>query len=191
MDPLEAVEAALVARGLTVVRRSTGARIDETTDILLGDTIVEMGLYLRLTDIVFVGKSLTGEGGQNPLEPAVLETAILTGKQVQNFRDTYRKLIDSGGAKIIRDGDMLAGAVSFLLANDAVRENMIRRGAATVEEMGGALMRTIAALDSFIQPLIVKAKLESVGGERRQGERRGGVVDMNVSDRRKEDRRIG
>lgn len=190
-DRAAAIESMLVSRGLSVVRRSTGARIDDNTDILLGDTIGEMGLYLRLTEIAFVGKSLIGEGGQNPLEPAVLETAILTGKKVQNFRDTYRKLIDNGGAKVIRDADMLAGAVSFLLANDSVRENMIRRGAATVEEMGGALARTIAALDSFVQPLIVKAKLESVGGDRRRGERRGGVIDMNAPDRRREDRRLG
>ncbi len=187
----DAVEAMLVARGLSVARRSTGARVDDKTDVYLGDTIGEMGLYLRLTEIAFVGKSLTGQGGQNPLEPAILETAVLTGANVQNFRDAYQRLTDCGGAKIIRDGDMLAGAVSFLLANETVRENMIRRGTAAVEEMGGALARTIAALDSFIQPLIVKAKLENVGADRRQGERRSGFVDLNARERRNGDRRLG
>ena len=74
-----------------------------------------MGLYLRLTEIAFVGRSLTAEGGQNPLEPAMLDTAVLAGRNVQNFREAYQRLIDSGGAKLVRDRDMLAGAVNFLL----------------------------------------------------------------------------
>ena len=102
-----------------MVTRSSGERIRSDTDILLGDTIGEMGLYLRLTEIAFVGRSLTAEGGQNPLEPAMLETAVLAGRNVQNFREAYQRLIDSGGAKLVRDRDMLAGAVNFLLLNDS------------------------------------------------------------------------
>ena len=60
-----------------------------------------MGLYLRLTEIAFVGRSLTAEGGQNPLEPAMLDTAVLAGRNVQNFREAYQRLIDSGGAKLV------------------------------------------------------------------------------------------
>ena len=78
-----------------------------------------MGLYLRLTEIAFVGRSLTAEGGQNPIEPAMLNTAVLAGLNVQNFREAYQRLIDSGGAKLVRDRDMLAGAVNFLLNNPA------------------------------------------------------------------------
>ena len=91
--------------GLKVVRRSAGERVRSDTDILLGDTIGEMGLYLRLTEIAFVGRSLTSAGGQNPLEPAMLDTAVLAGRNVQNFREAYQRLIDSGGARIVRDRD--------------------------------------------------------------------------------------
>jgi 3-deoxy-D-manno-octulosonic-acid transferase len=148
------------AQGLNVARRSTGDRITSDVDILLGDTIGEMGLYLRLTEIAFVGRSLVGEGGQNPLEPAMLQTAVLAGRNVQNFRDSYQRLIDRGGAKLVRDGDMLAGAVNFLLLNETIRRKMIAAGMATVEEMRGALAITLKALDPFIQPLIVKSRLK-------------------------------
>jgi len=148
------------AKGLKVARRSTGDRIEADTDILLGDTIGEMGLYLRLTEIAFVGRSLTGEGGQNPLEPAMLDTAILSGRNVQNFRDSYQRLIERGGAKLVRDSDMLAGAVNYLLLNDNVRRRMMTAGAGTVEEMRGALSRTLKVLDPFIQPLIVTSRLK-------------------------------
>ena len=150
--------------GLSVARRSTGDRIMPDTDILLGDTIGEMGLYLRLTEIAFVGRSMTSTGGQNPLEPAMLDTAVLAGRNVQNFRDTYQRLIERGGAKIVRDRDMLAGAVNFLLGNEIARHDMMAAGASTVEEMRGALARTLKSLEPYIHPLIVQSRLKGAGG---------------------------
>jgi 3-deoxy-D-manno-octulosonic-acid transferase len=150
--------------GFNVARRSTGDRIMPDTDILLGDTIGEMGLYLRLTEIAFVGRSMTSTGGQNPLEPAMLDTAVLAGRNVQNFRDTYQRLIERGGAKIVRDRDMLAGAVNFLLGNEIARHDMMAAGASTVEEMRGALARTLKSLEPFIHPLIVQSRLKGAGG---------------------------
>ncbi len=160
----DTVEAMLREKGLTVARRSRGDAIDIATDVFLGDTIGEMGLYLRLTEIAFVGRSLTAEGGQNPIEPAVLDTAILTGKNVQNFRDAYRRLLDTGGARLVRDGDMLAKAVYFLLKNDAARRGMIAGAREGVGGLRGALEETLDALEPWIQPLVVKAQLQSVNG---------------------------
>ena len=159
-DRANSIESFLKSTGLKVSSRSRGDAIQADTDILLGDTIGEMGLYLRLTEIAFVGRSLTGEGGQNPLEPAVLDTAVLAGRNVQNFRESYQRLVANGGARLVADGDTLAGAVTFLLKNDRVRGNMIESGREAVEEMRGALGRTLHALEPFIQPLVVKAKLE-------------------------------
>jgi 3-deoxy-D-manno-octulosonic-acid transferase len=153
----------LAGLGLKVARRSLQQPIASDTDVYLGDTIGEMGLYLRLTEIAFVGRSLTAQGGQNPLEPAMLNTAVLSGTNVQNFRDAYQRLIDRGGAKLVRDRDMLAGAVNFLLKNPAARRDMIAAGAAAVEDMRGALDRTFRALDPFIHPLMVKSQLRNGG----------------------------
>jgi 3-deoxy-D-manno-octulosonic-acid transferase len=160
----DAIAAQFIAMGLNVARRSAGAKVTVDTDILLGDTIGEMGLYLRLTEIAFVGRSLTSEGGQNPLEPAMLDTAVLAGRNVQNFREAYQRLIDSGGAKLVRDRDMLAGAVNFLLVNEVARHEMMAAAAATVDQMRGALAITLRALEPFVQPLVVKARLERPGG---------------------------
>jgi len=165
-DRADQLEAEFKARGLNVVRRSSRRAIAQDTDILLGDTIGEMGLYLRLTEIAFVGKSLTGEGGQNPLEPALLDTAVLSGTNVQNFREAYKNLVDGGGARFVKDGDMLAGAVNFLLANPGRRREMMAAGKATVERMRGALNATLTAIEPYVQPLIVKARLEQANGRK-------------------------
>ena len=163
----DAVAAACAQAGLSVARRSLGDRIAPATDIFLGDTIGEMGLYLRLTEIAFVGRSLTGKGGQNPLEPAMLDTAVLSGRNVQNFRDAYRTLAASGAARFVKDKEVLAGAVNYLLTNEAERRKMMQAGRATVEGMRGALSRTLQTLEPFVNPLIVQARLGSSGGARR------------------------
>ncbi len=158
-----ALASELSALGLHVARRSAEQKVVPETDILLGDTIGEMGLFLRLTEIAFMGRSLGAEGGQNPLEPAMLDTAILSGCDVQNFRDAYGQLIDKGAAKLVRDRDMLVGAVNFLLSNEAARHAMMVAGAEAVNEMRGALERTVGALEQFIQPLSVKSRLKNAG----------------------------
>lgn len=155
----EAIIAACTAMGLTVARRSTRDEISAKTDIFLGDTIGEMGLYLRLTEIAFVGRSLVGEGGQNPLEPAMLGTAVLSGRNVSNFREPYRKLVTAGAARFVRDKEVLAGAVNFLLNHTEERLQMMRAGSNAVEELRGALNKTLQALEPFVQPLIVQSRL--------------------------------
>ncbi len=155
----DAVADMLAARGLKVVRRTSGEPLTPDTDIFLGDTIGEMGLYLRMTEIAFVGRSLFAEGGQNPLEPAMLGCAILSGGNVQNFREAYQQLARNGSAKMVRDIEMLAKGVHYLLANDETRRQMINAGQETVQEMRGALRATIKGLEPYINPLTVKARL--------------------------------
>ncbi|MDM7850297.1 lipid IV(A) 3-deoxy-D-manno-octulosonic acid transferase [Pseudochrobactrum kiredjianiae] len=164
-DRANAIRAMIEAKGLVVAQRSRNEDITPQTAVYLGDTIGEMGLYLRLSQIAFVGKSLTGEGGQNPLEPAMLGTAVLSGRNVQNFRESYQRLIKNGGAKLVSDHNMLAGAVNFLFNNPEKLEAMTEAGKRTVGDMRGALERTLTALEPFIRPLAVKSRLYATVSE--------------------------
>ena len=159
-DRSEEVIAELDRQGLKTATRSSGHPIQADTNVFLGDTIGEMGLYLRLTDIAFMGKSLKSEGGQNPIEPVMTETAILSGRYVQNFRDTYQALLEAGGARLVRDEKMLAGHVLHLLRNEKDLKAMQTAASETVASMTGALERSIEALDPYIMPLRVKAGLD-------------------------------
>ncbi|HZB92546.1 MAG TPA: 3-deoxy-D-manno-octulosonic acid transferase, partial [Stellaceae bacterium] len=74
-----AVAQMLRSRGLSVARRSLADTITPETDIYLGDTLGELGLFYRLAGIAFIGGSLVPMGGHNPLEAALLDCAILHG----------------------------------------------------------------------------------------------------------------
>jgi 3-deoxy-D-manno-octulosonic-acid transferase len=154
------IEKMLIEKGLKVARRSRGDEITPDVNVFLGDTTGEMGLYLCLSEVVFVGKSLVGEGGQNPLEPAMLDCAILTGPNVQNFRDSYRALLQNGAARIVKDGDMLAACVCLLLSNDEARNIMIEAGLSTVQTMSGSLNKTISDLEPYLTPLMIESSLD-------------------------------
>jgi len=148
------VAAAAASRGLTVACRSNGDMPASGTSVYLFDTIGEMGLAYRLAPIVFMGGSLIAHGGQNPIEPAKLATAILHGPHVHNFADVYATLREAGGAEIVADAESLAGRVASLLAEpDAVALHAAAANAA-VAAYSGALDRSMAALDPFLAAAI-------------------------------------
>ncbi|WP_174802216.1 lipid IV(A) 3-deoxy-D-manno-octulosonic acid transferase [Martelella limonii] len=157
-DRADVLAGLFAAKGLSVKRRSLGELPDEQTDIYLGDTIGEMGLYLRLTEIAFVGRSMTARGGQNPLEPAMLGAAILTGQHVDNFRDTYRQLRQKGAVRTVDGPEALLQSVDLLLSDDKSRAQMIEAGYAGVRDMRGALVRTMKGLERYLAPLILEAR---------------------------------
>jgi 3-deoxy-D-manno-octulosonic-acid transferase len=148
--PAVAVE--LQAQGLEVGLRSQGSSPEAGQDIYVADTVGEMGLFYRLARIVFVGKSLLGEGGQNPIEPAKLGAAVLHGPFVHNFLGAYGALDSMGGAIVVRSSEELASAVARLLADPAETERVAAGGARAIATLTGALERTVTAMS----PLMAK-----------------------------------
>ncbi len=111
------------AQGLKAHRRSLGAPIRDC-DIYVADTLGELGLFYRLSDIAFVGGGLTQKGGHNPLEPARLGGAILHGPYTFNFVETYGEMRKAGGSALVRNDRELATAVRRLLSDDKTRKAM-------------------------------------------------------------------
>ena len=107
----------LRSQGLNVARRTLKQPIGGETDIYLGDSMGEMGLYFRLARIVFIGGSLVAHGGQNPLEAARLNSALLFGPHMFNFTEQTTALAQAGGGQMVADDEALADQVALLLAD--------------------------------------------------------------------------
>jgi 3-deoxy-D-manno-octulosonic-acid transferase len=145
-------EAAKLA-GLAAAVRSRGERPKSDTNIFIFDTMGELGLVYRLAPIVFMGGSLASHGGQNPIEAVRLGAAVVHGPHVWNFAEIYEKLDASRGAELVADGEALLDCVSRWLANPTVRKSTADAGAATVAKLGGALDRTLAAIEPYLMQL--------------------------------------
>jgi 3-deoxy-D-manno-octulosonic-acid transferase len=141
------------AAGLNAVARSRGLLPDRGTDVYVADTIGELGLIYRLAPIVFMGGSLVRHGGQNPIEAAKLGAAILHGPHVWNFTEIYSALDEAGGAEEVLDVSKLVVRIGAWLTDAALRKQVADAGLATVDELGGALRRTLAAIEPYLMQL--------------------------------------
>jgi 3-deoxy-D-manno-octulosonic-acid transferase len=115
----EDITQTLRGEGWRVAQWSRGEHPDESSQILVADTRGEMGLWYRLAPVTFMASSLeAGHGGQDPFEPAGLGSAILHGPHVSRHKSTYARLANAGAARLVRDADSLAAAVTLLTAPD-------------------------------------------------------------------------
>ncbi|MCX7338645.1 MAG: 3-deoxy-D-manno-octulosonic acid transferase [Alphaproteobacteria bacterium] len=84
-------------------------------EILIVDSIGELGLFFSLAKIVLMGGSFVPVGGHNPIEPALLGCAVIWGPHMHNFKDVCCVLGESCIA--VTDQDAIVPIVTDLLQN--------------------------------------------------------------------------
>ncbi|HUO53797.1 MAG TPA: 3-deoxy-D-manno-octulosonic acid transferase [Rhodoblastus sp.] len=141
--------------GLEAALRSRKEPIRPSTQVYVGDTIGELGLFYRLSSVIFMGKSLAGQGGQNPIEPAKLGSAILHGPHIGNFIDVYGALDSRGGAIKVADADALARQLESLFTDPTLLRRTAEESRRVVGELGGATDKIMQALEHYIAHMIV------------------------------------
>ena len=138
---------------LVPAMRSRNHLPDRGTHIYVADTIGELGLFYRLAPIVFMGGSLIKHGGQNPIEPAKLDTAILHGPYVHSFTSIYSDLNRQRAAATVTDVHSLATSLLRLLDDPGLVRTMAQAAQATVVPLSGALNRTANAIEPYLVQL--------------------------------------
>jgi 3-deoxy-D-manno-octulosonic-acid transferase len=141
------------AAGLSVAMRSRGDLPKRDVEIYVADTLGEMGLVYRLAPIVFMGGSLVSHGGQNPIEAIRLGAAVLHGPHIGNFAEIYGTLDEAQGAVCVDDEEALTARLGVWLADQSAREAIASAAGRTMEQLGGALERTLTALDPYLMQL--------------------------------------
>jgi 3-deoxy-D-manno-octulosonic-acid transferase len=152
-DRGEAIARTIAASGLHAGLRSREELPTATTDIYVADTMGELGLFYRLAPIVFMGGSLGPHGGQNPIEAVKLGASIVHGPHVFNFTDVYEALDRAGGARQADTQEALVKQLGQLLADPKARELSLAASERVVEQLGGALDRTLNALEPYLLQL--------------------------------------
>jgi 3-deoxy-D-manno-octulosonic-acid transferase len=112
-------------------------------DCLLVNTTGELKFFYEPASVVFVGKSLTAMGGQNPIEPGAQGKAIVFGPNMQNFADITRSFLKRDAAVQVKSPDELERVVGELLANSQRRAELGGHALEVVAENLGAVNRTV------------------------------------------------
>jgi 3-deoxy-D-manno-octulosonic-acid transferase len=155
-DRGDTVAGLVASSGLRFTQRSRQGLPAASTEIYIADTLGELGLFYRFAGIVFMGGSLIEHGGQNPIEAVKLDAAIVHGPHVFNFSDVYEALDRAGGARRADSQEMLVKQLGQLLADPAAREKQAANATHVVGQLGGALERTLAALEPYLMQLRIE-----------------------------------
>jgi len=146
----------LAAGGLTVERRSRlqvpaagGSAADHAgdgPDVMLLDSMGELASLFRRAAAAFIGGTLVGTGGHNPLEAARYGIPIAVGPSMHNFRDMAERFDAAGAWRRVADGAELGRVWGEWLADQRAARGQGERAAALVDENRGALARTLEML---------------------------------------------
>ena len=112
-------------------------------DALLVNSTGELRYFYEQADVVFVGKSLTAEGGQNPIEPGALGKAMVYGPNMQNFPAIVAAFAAGNGAVQVQDAAGLEKALEHLLSDEKGRDELGARAKEIVLKNLGAADRTV------------------------------------------------
>jgi 3-deoxy-D-manno-octulosonic-acid transferase len=156
VERLREIQSQLAALALRVVPASELIRQlpDESdADCILLDTTGELQRWYAIATIVFIGKSLTARGGQNPVEPIMADKPVVFGPHMENFGTLAKTLVSKKGAIQIDDADSLEVTIAGLLRDGEARQRLVQSAREVLSKHEGATARTAAVIHELNQGL--------------------------------------
>jgi 3-deoxy-D-manno-octulosonic-acid transferase len=122
-------------------------------DAVLLDSLGELAALYQEAAAAFVGGTLVGTGGHNPLEPARFGIPIAAGPSMHNFRDMAERFDRAGAWRRVANAAQLGRVWHEWLADSAAARAQGERAAALLAENRGALARTLEMLAPILAGL--------------------------------------
>lgn len=133
--------------GVSPVRSPEVAAVDgrdaHPTHCLLVNTTGELRWFYEVATVIFVGKSLVGQGGQNIVEAAASGHPVVFGPHMQNFKAIAAEFVAAGAGVQVQDAAELAAAMEELLASPERRRQVTDAARQVIQANLGATARTV------------------------------------------------
>ncbi len=121
--------------------------------VLIVSTVGELRRYYEIADAAFVGGTLAPIGGHNLFEAAECGLPVFFGPHTENVADVAAALVAAGGGACVRSGEQLGQALLQILTDEGQRTAAATAARKVAESMGGALERTLDALEAWGFPV--------------------------------------
>ncbi len=131
-------------------RRSLDETPTTSQSVFLIDTLGEMMTFFELAQAAFIGNTLNGGGGHNPIEPAALATPVLMGPSFFNFQSIVEAMRSEQAVIIIHDEEELRNRLLGVLQSKDLRDTYGQRAYLFFQQQQGALKR----LTTWIEDLL-------------------------------------
>jgi 3-deoxy-D-manno-octulosonic-acid transferase len=141
------IETELRKRNLRSIRQTAARSQTQELDCLLIDTTGELPAWYNIATIVFIGKSLTAHGGQNPVEAISARKPVLFGPHMENFASLAKQLVAEGGALRIQNSEELMEHSRRLLNSPAEREKLVNNALRIIQPHQEAAARTAVFIE--------------------------------------------
>lgn len=135
--------------GFSCSKRSLEANFSDNEIILL-DTMGELGKFYSVCDIAFIGGSFNKTGGHNPLEATIFKKPTVSGPCIHNFKDIYAILSNSDASKVVKTPGELKAHLKKLLTNVDFYKKASKDCENVFEENKGALEFVIKVLQKLV-----------------------------------------
>ncbi|MBD3379915.1 MAG: glycosyltransferase [Candidatus Omnitrophica bacterium] len=119
-------------------------------NVLMVDTIGHLKDIFGIADVVFIGKSLVAEGGQNPIEAAVWGKPVVFGENMSNFKEVSQIFLENEAALMVKDEEELKKTLESLLTDEDRREALSRNALRMIEKNSGAVRRTLEGIKGYL-----------------------------------------
>ena len=115
------------------------------------DTTGELRYFYGVATLTFIGKSLTANGGQNPIEPAALGKPVLFGPNMQNFRSIVRSFLSNDAAIQIQNAEELEQQIVSLLSNPNLCQTLGHNAYNVVIKNQGGIKKSVEILSNTLK----------------------------------------
>lgn len=121
-------------------------RTPNNEDIIVIDTVGELGQIYSIGTVIYVGGSLVTHGGHNILEPAAHGKAIIIGNHMENFKDTHALFKNRNACITVNNADELAEETKKLFDDSSRRKELETETYKIVQENRGAARKSAVLL---------------------------------------------
>lgn len=150
-------------KGLDCEKRSEySSHVSRLTshDIILLDTMGELGKFYSVCDVAFIAGSFPysggdnyggkGVGGHNPLEATIFNKPAVSGPSVHNFKDIYAILTSTDAGKVVATKEELKNVLKKLLTDEKYYKKASADCEKVFEQNKGALDFVIKVIQSLV-----------------------------------------
>ncbi len=130
-------------------RASSSTQQSQGDRVCIANTTGELRAWFFIANVVMIGKSFTGKGGQNPVEPVLAGKPVIVGPNMQNFSDVVRDLVAAEGITQVADEVHLREKVAEFLRHPEKGGEQSANGKKAMARHQGAADRTISVLERF------------------------------------------
>ncbi|EAR07437.1 lipid IV(A) 3-deoxy-D-manno-octulosonic acid transferase [Reinekea blandensis] len=160
-------------------RRSNNEVPRSEHSVYLVDTLGELMTFFELADAAFIGNSLNGGGGHNPIEPAAVARPVLIGPSYFNFQSIIEAMRSEQSVVIIESEDELKNRLLGLMQSKDLRDTYGQRAYLFYQQQQGALKRLMTWIEDLID-IDTSGSPKALTGPSQRPQKRSAVPDNST-----------